>query len=664
MLERADPRDEDAIRKLERQLGKLDPKRRSLEKLQGEIAAYARSLVQRYQGAELPMMVMDLSWRLGNDLKLPDLFPVYEEAVRAGGRSLAIWDLAYNEHDLDGWSSAGNTTFESRGEYLDAHFEDDEAGQFDFRTMALDRVASGDFSMEVQVLARKGENVFSGIVFGQKDANSFHAVIWFPGKPADELAEGVVDTGYVDMTSFYGPGQFKTWHHIPIGAGEAAAGAGRTSTGGKWHTLRIDVSSRFVDLWIDGQLYATQEFPSLAVLQGRFGLICGLGSARFRNVRYLARDPRDPASAIEREVRLESVRGEGKANPSGSYLGVVPPWPSLERVLGNERSSWEEAGPVPQLLALWSIEQNEAIEITKWLTDVHQRYADTGLRVVSVCSPNDAERIEEYLVEHPLPDTVGVDLRPENTIGIGETNELFFTRRFNLPRVLLLDIDQRVVWEGDPGFSVGLPFEQQEVSFLETPLSELVARRKLVELFAWRPEFERAAAALHDGDLAAALPVLQAALELDDDTADEVGRARAWLAAVETAIAEPANLRPLLERDEADPAMQALLDWFPLFGKEVTKEREKALKFALASKTSKDWTTAIRAMTRYGNQRGEFAGKAAELIGRLRPLTGRFPAELADDLEAALGDEAAFDELVAQAAQRPRRWLARSVFGW
>ncbi|MEM7517447.1 MAG: hypothetical protein AAF368_11065, partial [Planctomycetota bacterium] len=105
-IESNKPVDEKKLKQCERLLSKLDPKQKTLEQVQIEMAAAGRGIVQRYRAADLPLMVMDVSWRLATRQDLPDLFEVYEQALRDSGKSLRIWDLAYNESNLEGWNSA------------------------------------------------------------------------------------------------------------------------------------------------------------------------------------------------------------------------------------------------------------------------------------------------------------------------------------------------------------------------------------------------------------------------------------------------------------------------------------------------------------------------------------------------------------------------------
>ena len=43
------------------------------------------------------------------------------------------------------------------------------------------------------------------------------------------------------------------------------------------------------------------------------------------------------------------------------------------------------------------------------------------------------------------------------------------------PELILLDVDGRVAWEGDPGFRVGETWQPGQPSYLDDPLDELVA---------------------------------------------------------------------------------------------------------------------------------------------------------------------------------------------
>jgi len=146
-------------------------------------------------------MVMDVAWRMGNDFKDPGMFVFFEEAAHRSRKSLALWRLAYNEENLDGWASAGVESFVPDGDRLVGGFDEYSADDFNYQFLTLDEVTSGDFSMEAEVLAEYGQVTFAGLVFGRKSAQDFHAFVLYP-PGTDE--EGKEKHGYVDLTTFYG----------------------------------------------------------------------------------------------------------------------------------------------------------------------------------------------------------------------------------------------------------------------------------------------------------------------------------------------------------------------------------------------------------------------------------------------------------------------------
>ncbi len=662
VLEAASPRDEKAITVAERALAKLDPKRANLTHVLDDLLAAVTGLVQRYEGAALPMMVMDIAWRFGRDLEFSELFPLYEASVRKTGKSLEIWELAYDEESLKGWNAQGNDgAYRPNGIVLESNFGVFDEKNFDFQMLTLDKVTSGDFSMEAEVAATIGEVNFCGFVFGRKNDTSFHGLLFFPGK---KVAEGGVQSGFVDLMSSFG-GTIKTWKHLAVSAAPRDLREGGTSSGENWHRLRLDVSGRFVDLTFDGELLAWHEFASLDVLRGSFGLVCSPGKARFRDVRYFARDPQDPASAIQRAIRMEKMRPDEGGAVGGSFLGRVPPWPKVARWAQGSRSSWEEVGPVPQLLAILSTEQNELVRVDDWLVDLAKRTEGAGLAFVSVWSPNDDPKIESYLQSHPMPGAVAVDHRVG--VGIGDSNEMFMIRRWNLPRLLLLDVDHKVIWEGDPGFEIGKGWDPSIESFLDAPLTELLEKRKLVELIAWRARWnETALPALTRGALEEALPILREAMLYEVGLYPEIDLARSRLGALEGALHSLETSALSFQREEASPALDVLLGWAPLFEIEVTPKNRKDLKLYLEDQQAKDWKSVAKSIERFQKSKAPFATKAEELTTSLESLSGRFPRELATDLRAALeaGEEARFTLAVTSAPDRPKLWLAHAYFGW
>ncbi|MCB9916511.1 MAG: hypothetical protein H6828_15400 [Planctomycetes bacterium] len=661
LRERETPPDEVELARLDRWLGKLDPKHRALVKLREDMAAAARTLVAHYEEAGLPMMVMDTAWRLGTRLELEDLFVDYERAVRACGKSLAIWDLAYNERDLEGWNEQGGEgAFRADGPLLQANFGAYDSEVHDYQFLTLDQVTSGDFSMEAKLQAERGEVGFAGFVFGQKSSTSFHGLFYVPGRK--QAREGTANPDYVDLMSSFGGGAPKIWRHEPIPEQAAAGG----TSAGSWRTLRLDVSGATVDFWLDGELCGTHEFASREVLQGKFGLVLGRGHASFRDVRYLARDGRDRASAIERELRMEPYAAAPGQAVGYSWIGQVPPFPHVERWVQGARESWVEHGPAPQLLVLFSQRQNDFVPIDGWLRALAETTRALDLGFVCVADPNDSATLAAYLADHALPGDVAVDFRAKNAAGIGATFEAFFVDRFNLPRVLLLDVDQKVVWEGDPGVILGEGYAPPFETYVDAPLEELVEKRGLARRAAWRAAWDaRGLDAMARGDLAAAAPLLAEAAELDGAVFPEVARAQARRAALLADLDDVERVAAELEEAETEPALEVLLDWSEALGRPLDAKARKPFKRVLDGKRAKAWTSATKAVGRYVDKpKLPHAERLDALLERLGELEGRFPRELAADLTAARDDEAACAALCAAAADRPRLWLARRRYGW
>ena len=105
--EAKNPVDEAAIKRCEGLIVQWDPNYMTLELIQKSLGSAARNVARRYLAAGLPMMTMDLSWHLAADMGLTDLYDDYETAMKRSGKSLALWKLAYNEKNLEGWAIPG-----------------------------------------------------------------------------------------------------------------------------------------------------------------------------------------------------------------------------------------------------------------------------------------------------------------------------------------------------------------------------------------------------------------------------------------------------------------------------------------------------------------------------------------------------------------------------
>ena len=573
-------------------------------------------------------MVQDLGWRLGSRLNIPALMAEHESATRARGAELAVWELAYNERDLEGWLP-GSTAFEASGAQIVASGGDYDPASFTYQTLILDRITAGDFSLEAEIYARPEAASFTGFVFGSKGTGRFHGALFLPARKAKE---GASRTAWVDLMSSFGGTETKAWRHLPVDDGEAAAGGSST---GAWNRISVDVVGRHVDLRWNGELLTTYEFPDRDVLAGRLGLVVGNGEARFRNVRFLARDPRDPAARILRGMRLEQLESRGEP-VAGSFLGLAPAVPTVERWVSGKDGSpaefdgWSSGPTTLQLFALWSIKQNDLVRVDQWLSWLKQEWSGIDLRIISVCSPNDKAALADYLKEHPFPGIVGLDSRPKGTVGIGLTFDTFFVRRFSLPRLLLIDVDGRVVWEGDPGFSIGETYAAPYDTYLNDPLEELVAKRKLRELAAWRGRWDgKGVAAAARGDLAGVLPILRDARGLLDTGEPVLRAAAARLDLLEAAVRDIGVTGELMQERGVLPAFDLFVgQWLPLLDGKIPRSSIKTVKRLRKDRTIKHWARALKAATKAGKKDDDEVA-ARQLLTALEELEGRHDRRVA-----------------------------------
>ncbi|QDV07605.1 Tetratricopeptide repeat protein [Planctomycetes bacterium Poly30] len=651
MLDAQEVPDETLIGAAERLLAELDPKRRTLTRAREELAEASRAIIASYREAGRPAMIQDLSWRFAAEFGLNDLFEDYADAVVARGEDLTLWDLAYNEQNLDGWT-ASSPIFQPASTVLEVKNGPFDPNDFDFKYLTYDRVTGGDISMVADVQAEPGKSAYLGFLFGVKGNDAFHAALYYPARKG---AEGTASSGYLDVMSSFGGGVNKPWRHVPIAVREVQPGESST---GEWHEMRLDVTGRVVDVWWDGMMVASHEFPSRDILLGSFGIIAGTGQAKYRNVRFKSRDAMSPAGRIERRMRLEQAGLDAGSPVDGSFQGVVPPFPKIKRWAQGTRNTFTEIGERPQLLVLWSIAQNNLVPIDGWLNSFAKNWESVGLEVISVVAAEDDEAVDAYLAEHPFPGAVGVDHRPPNVYGVGETFDAYSILRFNLPRVILIGVDGRVVWEGDPGFSSNaLPAPPYE-SYVDVPMEDLVGRGKLLEVAEWRKSWESSGArALRLGDLEAALPLLRAAAEFGEVPFTEVRRAAAKLTALEAAMDDPSGILAAVEAVEAGPCLRVLRDWskvadLPL-PKSMTKEISAAVKLG-----DKDWKAAVKEASRAAKSKKSEAEAIAELVTELEGLEGGLVRALLQDVRD-LGLEAA-----RSAESLPAGYLATSIFGW
>jgi len=333
----------------------------------------------------------------------------------------------------------------------------------------------------------------------------------------------------------------------------------------------------------------------------------------------------------------------------------------------GSRKDWKEKGPVPQLLVLWSIQQNDLVRIDEWLRELADKQAKIGLEIVAIASANDSATLQAYLQGHAFPGAVAVDKREKE--GLGDTFERFSIAQFNLPRLLLLDVDGKVAWEGDPGFTRGEPWVAGHESFLDSPLTDLIEKDKLEILAGWVAKWNASgAAAIQKGDLETALPMMREARTLPVGRVEAVDQACRKLASIESALDALSVTAAAFTRDGVDPALQPLADYAKVLKKPIDKNTQAAVVQVRDGKGCKDWADALKRCDKIVRtaKKEEKLAQAQDLLLKLAAMDVRFAKELLTDLSPVVegADWAKFQEISNQAPDRPRKWLLAEYLHW
>ncbi|MGB0954044.1 MAG: tetratricopeptide repeat protein [Planctomycetota bacterium] len=510
-----DPRYEQARKLME----ELDPLFQKHKKLKLRLGHDGLDLAKSYRNRQMPRMAMEIARRMSASWSMPEALAFYTEVAMESGISLARWRIAYNELTLDGWQP--NKAYQAYGKMVDVFVVDDPAietppGSFQTQELAADVSFDADFSIESEMRFGK-EPSFMGLCFGRKDGRNTHAV-------------GLYPKGALDVATKAG-GNWTTRDHQQV----------NISPG--WHKLRIDVvtqvgPSAVVDIYFDDLWLRSIEMPRDSV-RGGFGLITGTGDGHFRNIRILERDPHDPAARIERELGLKQRLEDPSSRSPGVFQGVEPP--NYSEMGGY----WLQNGPLdlvdryghPTVVAFWTPHQDDLIptsEYYDWLVD---EWKDFDLQVVTVVTnSHSGHQIREWLTEHPM-EKVHVlydekfKIYPAYNVGQGG---------WEIPRILLIDVDGTVAWEGDPNLSLdqGWTYAEQVQTPLDHAIESLITKRALRELNELAKNFDKAMICFEDGRLRAALKLLNPLAELDADFDIRVQDARALIDTIEGIGAE------------------------------------------------------------------------------------------------------------------------------
>lgn len=483
-----------------RKMEELDPLFRRQAQLRRRLLDEGLTLARGYRERGLPTMALDVARRLSGSFSLPEALEFYTNVARETGRSLAHWKVAYNETDLSGWS--GGEGFRAAAEIIEAAVPDDPSapgGSFVTRELACDVTFDADFSLEAEMRAQEGARLM-GLCFGRKDANNTHAVVLHP-------------KGFLDVSTRHGS-SWTVREHREVKLAE------------EWQRLRVDVVDDTVDIYLNGRYIRSMRMPSRDSVRGGFGLIAGVGACAFRNVRLLARDPHDPAARVERELAMARVYEDPVQREPGSFAGVAPP--------PLELAAWIQGDPLPPLaelrgqpvvLVFWTPGQDRLIPTAAYYAQLARDYGPLGLRFLAVVNSQEKPAdVAAYLAEHPMP---GVSVALDATY---RTYTAYNLRPggFGMPRILLVDVDGTVCWEGDPGLKIGVGWEPGSgETFLDGALRDLVEQRRLRELAALAPRMAEALALEQEGRFREALELAAPLAELDAAFAPSVQEARA-----------------------------------------------------------------------------------------------------------------------------------------
>jgi tetratricopeptide (TPR) repeat protein len=507
---REDPRHAKAVRLME----KLDPLHQRHEKLQQRLATDGMTLARSYRDRSMPLMAMEITRRMSASWSMPEAMDFYAEVARATGKSLARWKIAYDEYGLEGWSDS--SAYRAYGKFIEANVVFDpevstDTAALQTQELAYDTAFEGDFSLEADMRWGK-EGTLMGLCFGRKDASNTHAVV-------------LHRKGFLDVSTKSGA-SWTIRDHMQVPLGE------------DWVRLRMDVVTTSdgqaeVDTYLNGKWLRTTRMPRDSV-RGSFGLITGTGRADYQEIRVMARDPRDPAARIERELALQRRAEDASLRVPGVFLGFEPPELVATEWLQGEPVRLAEARGAPVLVCFWTTYQDDVIPTSAYYATLAKEFAELGLKIVAVHS-NDVkpEAIRAWLQKHPME---GVAL-------LRDTEHLIYPAYhmvpggWGLPRILLVDVDGRVAWEGDPNLTKGTGWDPDApvTTPVDVALDDLVARRKLLEIADLAPKVALAEQALAAGRYREALALVKplAALGPAADFSPAVQRARDLVARVE-----------------------------------------------------------------------------------------------------------------------------------
>jgi hypothetical protein len=139
----------------------------------------------------------------------------------------------------------------------------------------------------------------------------------------------------------------------------------------------------------------------------------------------------------------------------------------------GEATTLEELTGKPTMLLFWSPSQDRVVPTTGYVRHLLELAAGSDLQTVAICDwAAEAADVNAYLAEHALPGfRVAID-------GGGETYDSYFLKAgfHGYPRILLLDAEGAVRFEGSLGLPGGREWQEGDAVIVDQPLRALLGR--------------------------------------------------------------------------------------------------------------------------------------------------------------------------------------------
>jgi len=490
-----DPRLKEAAIRIE----KLDPLADRFKKIREQLEADLLAVAEGYREQGLYLKALETARELAvaenPSIAARDFYLDVEEE---SGKSLEQWQVVFNETNLDGWwgeEISGQFTVEDEhlvGTVTDADVAAPQGASttggakrektIPYKLFFLDTPVPGDFSLEAEARAPEGCDLY-GICFGVRNKDSFQAVL-------------LKHDGNLDIASFDGAWFIR--RHVPVYISPA-----------EWSSLRVDVRGNVLKVSLNGELLEELEFENPADLRGQMGILVGRGCAEYRNIRYLERNWRLPYRRIKRRFTSDfvDIGSIERAAPGETYYrGEFPPPLKILLWHNREEVTLDDLVGKVVILAFWTTYQERSLPTLPLFEKITETTAGLDVELLIVSNDRPAD-FKNYVDTEGMPYPVALDYRHK-------TINDYAIPHVGLPHIKLIDMNGKVVWEGNPEWS------KRHGSYLDQPLEELIKKRHLREIALCREEFPRASQALAAGRYAEAYEIYKPFEKMDPSHPD------------------------------------------------------------------------------------------------------------------------------------------------